>query len=164
MKETLISRLLEYVRDNNPDLLFALEAEDKLRMWLYSKVDSVESMWLQMEKEKQPSYQIEEICLNELTKELRPSRYNYIMNTLEQEYEQDFKLLQQTGLLQHEVVNMIGYCDTVFNDLKFSEENEDNRFIHYAIAGAVSEYLDSNRVSENVSNELQQPAETTGQY
>jgi Domain of unknown function (DUF1896) len=160
MKETLIGKLLEYIRDNNPDMLFALEAEDKLRLWLYSKVESVESLWLQMETDRQPAYIIEEACLNELTRELRPSRYNYIINLLENEFEQDYKLLQQSGLLQHEAVNMIGYCDSVFNDLKFSEENEDNRFIQYAICGAISEYLDSNRVNENVSNELQRSAET----
>lgn len=160
MKETLISKLLEYVRDNNPDLLFTLEAEDKLRLWLYSKVDSVEPLWKQMQADKQPAYIIEESCLGELTKELRPSRYNYILNLLEQEFEKDYQWLQQSDLLQHEVVNMISHCDAVFNDLKFSEANEDNRFIYYAIAGAVSKYLDSNRVSETVSNELQQSAET----
>ncbi len=160
MKEIIMGKLLEYIRDNNPDILFALEAEDKLRLWLYSKADSVQSLWQQMEREKQPAYSIEEACLNELTKELRPSRYNYTINILEQEFKQEYKLLQQSGLLQHEAVNMISYCDSVFNDLQFSEENEDNRFIRYAVCGAISEYLDSNRVNENVSNELQQSAET----
>jgi Domain of unknown function (DUF1896) len=160
MKEMLISKLLEYIRDNNPDILFALEAADKLRFWLNSKAESVEPLWQQMETDKQPAYIIEEACLNELTRELRPSRYNYIINLLEQEFEQDYKFLLQSGLLQHEAINMIGYCDSVFNDLKFSEETEDNRFIRYAICGAISEYLDGNRVNENVSNELQQSAET----
>ena len=160
MQEVLISKLLEYIRDNNPDILFVLEAEDKLRLWLYSKAESVESLWPQMEADKQPAYIIEEACLKELTRELRPSRYNYIINLLEQEFEQEYKVLQHLGLLQHEAVNMISYCDSVFNDLKFSEDNEDNRFIRYAICGAMSEYLDSNRVNENVSNELQQSAET----
>jgi hypothetical protein len=160
MKEILVSKLLEYVRDNNPELLFVLEAEDKLRLWLYSKAESVESIWQQMQADKQPVYVIEEACLIEITRELKLSRYNYITNLLEQDFEKDYQRLVQSGLLQHEVVNMIGYCDSIFNDLKFTEENEDNSFIHYAIAGAVSEYLDSNRVSENVSNELQQSAET----
>jgi len=160
MKEILIGKLLEYIRDNNPDILFALEAEDKLRLWLYSKADSVQPLWQQMETDKQPAYIIEETCLTELTRELRPSRYNYILNLLEQEFENDYTILAKSGVLQHEVVNMIGYCDSVFNDLKFSEENEDNHFIQYAICGAISEYLDSNRVNENVSNELQQSAET----
>ncbi|MBS1737544.1 MAG: hypothetical protein JSS98_13195 [Bacteroidetes bacterium] len=162
MKEILIGKLLEYIRENNPDMLFALEAEDKLRLWLYSKVESVETIWKQMEADKQPDYIIEETCINELTRELKPSRYNYILNILQEEFETNYYWLQQLGLLQHEVVNMVGYCNAVFNDLKFSEENEENRFIRYAICGAIGEYLESNRVSENVSNELQQSAETTG--
>jgi hypothetical protein len=55
---------------------------------------------------------------------------------------------------------MINYCNSIFDDLRFVEENEDNQFIRYAITGAVSEYLESNRVNETVSNELQQSAET----
>lgn len=160
MKEILIGKLLEYIRDNNPDILFALEAEDKLRVWLYDKVSAAGQLLKQLNNSKQPEYIIVETCLEEITKELRPSRYNYILNLLETEFETDYKLLFQSGLLQHEVVNMINYCNSTFDDLRFSEENEDNQFIRYAITGAVSEYLDSNRVNETVSNELQQSAET----
>lgn len=160
MKEILIGKLLEYIRDNNPDILFALEAEDKLRVWLYDKVSTAGSLIKQLKNSSQPEYIIVETCLEEITKELRPSRYNYILNILETEFGTDYNLLFQSGLLQHEVVNMINYCDSTFDDLRFAEENEDNQFIRYAITGAVSEYLESNRVSENVSNELQQSAET----
>ena len=160
MKEILIGRLLEYIRDNNPDILFALEAEDKLRVWLYETVSAAGPLIKQLNNSKQPEYIMVETCLQEITKELRPSRYNYILNLLETEFETDYKLLSQSGLLQHEVVNMISYCNSTFDDLVFSEENEDNQFLRYAITGAVSEYLDSNRVNENVSNELQQSAET----
>lgn len=160
MKEILIGKLLEYIRDNNPDILFSLEAEDKLRVWLYDKVSTAGSLIKQLKNSSQPEYIIVETCLEEITKELRPSRYNYILNILETEFETDYNLLFQAGLLQHEVVNMINYCNSTFDDLRFAEENEDNQFIRYAITGAVSEYLESNRVNETVSNELQQSAET----
>ena len=160
MKEILIAKLLEYIRDNNPDLLFALEAEDKLRSWLYDKVYSAESLIQQLRNDDQPDYIIEETCLNDITRDLRPSRYNYVLNILEKEFERDYQQLFQSGLLQHEVMNMISYCNSTFDDLRFVEENEDNQFISYAITGAVSEYLESNRVNETVRNELQQSAET----
>ncbi|RTL60093.1 MAG: hypothetical protein EKK37_04415 [Sphingobacteriales bacterium] len=162
MKEILISKLFDYIRDNNPDIVFALEAEDKLRYWLYDKISGVEGLIKDLKKSGQPDYIIEETCMDDMTKELRPSRYNYIINLLEHEFEKDYNQLIQSGLLQHEVVNMIGYCHSVFDDLKFSEETEGNRFTYYAIAGAISEYLESNRVNETVSNELQQSAETEG--
>jgi hypothetical protein len=159
MKEILIGKLLEYIRDNNPDILFDLEAKDKLRVWLYDKVSACEPLMKQLNN-KQPGYVIVETCLEEITKELRPSRYNYILNILETEFENDYKQLLQSGLLQHEVVNMISFCNSTFDDLVFAEENEDNQFIRYAITGTVSEYLESNRVNESVSNELQQSAKT----
>ena len=162
MKEILISKLFDYIRDNNPDILFALEAEDKLRYWLYDNVNNVGRLLNELKKSGQPGYMIEETCMEEMTKELRPSRYNYIINLLEQEFEKDYNKLVQSGLLQHEVVNMVGYCQSVFDDLKFSEVTEDNRFTYYAIAGAISEYLESDRVNENVSNGLQQSAEAEG--
>ena len=155
MKEILLGKLLEYIRDNNPDILFALEAEDKLRVWLYDKINAVESLMQQLKSSKQPEYVIQETCLD-----LRPSRYNYILNIVETEFEIAYKQLLQSGLLQHEIINMINYCNSTFDDLVFAEENEDNKFIRYAITGAVSEYLESNRVNEPVSNELQQSAET----
>lgn len=160
MKKILIGKLLEYIRDNNPDILFALEAEDNLRVWLYEKISAAGPFIKQLKNSSQPEYIIAETCLQEITKELRPSRYNYIIHILDEEFQKEYILLQQSGLLQHEVVNMISYCDSTFDDLVFTEENEDNQFIRNAITGAVSEYLESNRVNENVSNELQQSAET----
>ncbi|MBK8088819.1 MAG: hypothetical protein IPK31_13255 [Chitinophagaceae bacterium] len=157
MQEVIVSKLLEYIRDNNPDLLFELEAEDKLRVWLYEKADSVKTLFEQKETDRQPEYIIIEKCILEATVELRPSRYNYILNLLEQEFEINYTSLLNSGLLQHEVINMIGYCEPVFTDLNFSEENEDNQFIHYAITGMISEYLQSNSENEKVSNGLQQP-------
>lgn len=160
MKEILIGKLLEYIRDNNPDILFALEAEDKLRSWLYDKAYSAEPLIQQLKNDKQPDYIIQATCLDEMTRDLRPSRYSYILNILETEFERDYEPLLQSGLLQHEIINMISYCNSTFDDLRFAAENEDNQFIRYAITCAVSEYLESNRVHETVRDELQQSAET----
>lgn len=82
MKEILIGKLLEYIRDNNPDILFDLEAKDKLRVWLYDKVSTAGPLIKQLKNSSRPEYIIVETCLQEITKELRPSRYNYILNIL----------------------------------------------------------------------------------
>ncbi|MFM9910208.1 MAG: DUF1896 family protein [Chitinophagaceae bacterium] len=160
MQEILINKLLEYIRDNNPDILFALEAEATVTIWLSEKVSAVDTLIIQLKEQQQPDYEIEETCMDIITKDLRPSKYNYICNLLEEEFQQHYQQLLQTGLLQHEVINMIHHCQSTFDDLKFSEETEDNQFLRYAIIGAVSDYLNSE--NENVSNELQQPTKTAG--
>lgn len=160
MKELLMNKLFEYIRDNNPDILFELEASQGVTVWLSDKVENISLVIEQVSKQGLPEYEAEEICMAELTKDLRPSKYNYLLNLLEEEFSANYKQFLESGLLQHEVINMVTHCQPVFDDLVFSEENEDNQFLRYAIINAVSEYLNSK--SETVSHELQQSTETEG--
>ena len=159
MQEALINNLYQYIRTNNPDILLDLEETGSVTTYLSNKVSSVDYLYNQLSTEGKPAYIIEELCMNFLTQDLMPSRYNYIHNLLEAEFEIKYKELIESGLLLYEVSNMIKHCQSVFDDLNFSEENEDNRFLRYAITGVIKEYLE-NVVNEKVSNELQQSTET----
>ena len=162
MKKLLMNKLLEYIRANNPDILFELEAKRSLTIWLSEKVSVVNSLIQQLITQGLPEYEIEETCMDIITKDLRPSKYNYILNLLEAEFEVDYNRLLQSGLLQHEVINIVNHSLSVFNDLNFSDETEDDRFTQYAIIGMIGEYLESSSEKENVNNELQQSTETSG--
>ena len=161
MQGTLITNLYQYIRENNPDVLIELEESGGVTKYLSDKVSTVDSLLEQLTKENKPAYIIEELCMDFLTEDLKPSRYNYILGILESEFENKYNQFIESGLLSYEVCNMIKYCQTVFDDLNFSEENEDNRFLRYAITGVLIEYLNSvTSEIENVSNELQQSTET----
>ena len=164
MLDELRNKLLEYIRDNNPDVLFQLEQEAGLTQYLNQKLNDVTGLLDRLKKESKPGYLIETICLDQMTNELRPSKYNYICNILSEEFEKEFSQMVNAGLLQYEVINIVTYCLPIFEDLRFSEETADNRFTRYAIAGMISEYLESNSVKEKVSNGLQQSAKTQRQY
>ena len=159
MQGTLINNLYQYIRANNPDIFLDLEETGSVTTYLSNKVSSVDYLYNQLSTEGKPAYIVEELCMNFLTQDLKPSRYNYLRNLLETEFEIKYNQLIESGLLLYEVSNMIKYCQSVFDDLNFSEANEDNRFLRYAITGVLKEYLE-NVVSENVSDELQQSTET----
>jgi hypothetical protein len=161
MQGTFINILYRYIRANNPDILLELEEARNVTNYLSNKVNTVVPLYELLSKEGKPTYIIEELCMNFLTEDLRPSRYNYVLNILESDFEIRYNHLIETGLLIYEVSNMIKYCQSVFDDLNFSEENEDNRFLRYAITGVINEYLNTVK-SENASNELQQSAEAEG--
>ncbi len=163
MQEILLQKLQHYISQNNPDLLFELEQERKLTAYLTEKLNTVKALIAQRGK-GQPDFIIEETCMDILTHDLKPSRYNYIREILEEEFEKEFQLLCDTPLLQTEIINMIGYCKEVFDEISFTEANEDDTFLRYNIMGAMSEYLESNSVKENVGNELQQSAAFTPKY
>lgn len=163
MQEILLQKLQYYISENNPELLFQLEQERRLTEYLTDKVSTVNVLIAQSGK-GQPDYIIEETCMDILTQDLKPSRYNYIRGILEEEFEKEFQLLCNTPLLQTEIINLTGYCKQVFDEIGFTEANEDDTFLRYNIMGAISEYLESNSGKENVENELQQSAAFTPKY
>jgi hypothetical protein len=165
MKNMLISKLYSYVGENNPDLLLMLDERGETLQYLSDKVSSVNGLVRQLQNARKPPHEIEEICMGELTADLRPSRYHYICNLLAEEFEDRYGLLTESGLLRTEAINLVNYCRSAFDDLRFSPDNEDNRFTRYAITGLIREYLEQQQsVNETVSNGLQQPPKIAGQY
>lgn len=141
MQEILIRKLHDYTRDNNPDLLLTLQEKNRVTDYLHENVASVDSLINQLLAENKPPSVIEELCMEELTRQFKPSRFNYLKALLEEEFANDFEVLQDSGILTTEIINMIATCNPVFDELKFSTENEDDHYLRYAVMGAMHEYL-----------------------
>src|SRR5665213_3003788 len=113
MKEILIKKLHEYIRENNPDLLLQLEEDRKVTEYLSNKISIVDALLNQQDKE-QSAYIIEEVCMDILTEDLRPSKFNYICAILEEEFYTTYQQLHKSGTFQFEVTNLIKYCQPFF--------------------------------------------------
>ncbi len=141
MQEILVKRLHDYIRDNNPDLLLILLEENRLTDYLQENVLSLHEFTRQLLSENNSPSVVEELCMAELTRVLLPSRFNYLQTLLEEDFPHAYDRLEQDGILTTELINMIAACDPVFDELKFSTDNEDIRYLRYAITGAIHEYL-----------------------
>ena len=155
MQQTLMNKLHKYIKENNPDLLFQLEEDRKVTEYLADKINTVSALIKQMDT-GEPAYIIEDACMDVFTQDLRPSKFNYISNLLQEEFESTYNQIQESGTLKFEVINLINQYQSVFDDLNFSEENEDNQFLRYAIIGTISGYLEGvTSENENVKDGLQ---------
>jgi hypothetical protein len=143
MQQVLIEKLHQYIVNNNIDLLIALQQESKVSAYLKDKVDSVTPLMDELLSESTPTYIIQERCMDELTKDLRPSKFNYLSSILEEEFESDYNWLKESGILTYEVVNLINACTPVFETLGFTEASENDKGLRYAITGAVKEYFET---------------------
>ena len=141
MKEILIHKLYQYIRENNPDLLLQLEEDGKVTEYLSDKISTVDALLHETDKE-QRAYIIEEACMDILTQDLRPSKFNYISAILEEEFDTSYQQLQKSGTLQFEVINLVKYCQPFFDALGFTDEDEDNRNLRHVVVGRISEYLE----------------------
>ncbi|WP_426582633.1 hypothetical protein [Mucilaginibacter sp. R-33] len=141
MKTQLIRQLHDYLLHNHTDLLIALQEEYRLEHYLKQKVDSITDLLAQLQEEQRPAYVTEALCLEELTRDLRPSRFNYMRELLEAEFEPDYRRMLQSGILTYELINLIGACEPIFEVFAFGEETEDSRQLRHAVMGMISEYL-----------------------
>ena len=143
MKDMLKEKLWTYIVHNNPDLMLNLQQDFSVTHYLEEKMNGIQPLTSQLLAENKPGYIIEELCMAELTKDLRPSKFNFICDILEEEYEQDFQRIKESGLLIYEIVNLISESETVFETLGFTEINEQDQMLLYAIAGTIRQYMES---------------------
>ncbi len=143
MQEQLTNKLHAYLVNNHLDLLISLQEDHRLNSYLKTKVASVQELCDTLTAEKRPNYVIEALCLEDLTRDLRPSRFNYVKNLIEEEFEAEYEKMRENGILTYEVINLIGACEPVFEVFGFSEDSEDNKELRYAVMGMIAEYTGS---------------------
>lgn len=141
MKQIITEKLWNYIVQNNPDLMIILREEQSVFKYLENKVLTVLPMIADLQKQATPDYLIQEVCMEELTRELRPSKFHYIREIMEAEFEDSFSVMIETGVSTFEIINLMMTCRDIFENFNFSEESEDDRFLRYAVIGEVSAYL-----------------------
>ena len=141
MEDLLKEKLWLYITHDNPDLMFTLQEEYGVLEYLNEKVNSVKSILEDLLSEGTPGYIIEEICLNILTEDLKPSRFTYIQSLLWEEFEKTYTAFQESGILTYEVINLMESCKPVFETLGFTKENEEDPSLRNALIGQIGNYL-----------------------
>lgn len=141
MEDILKEKLWFYIIHNNPDLMFTLQEEYSVTDYLNKKVNGVKSIMEDMLSEGTPQYIIEEICLNVLTEDLKPSRFIYIRSLLAEEFEKTYTTFHKSGILTYEVINLMESCREVFETIGFTNENEEDPTLRNALIGQIADYL-----------------------
>ncbi|MXN91159.1 hypothetical protein GR160_07935 [Flavobacterium sp. Sd200] len=141
MVEKLKEKLWAFIVHNNPDVMLNLQKDYSVTHYLDEKVNGILPMVDKLLAEDKPNYIIEELALNELTADLKPSKFLYIRSVLEEEFPDDFKRLSELGVLTSEVVNLIAACMDDFEAFDFSEETYDDRHLRYAVITRVHDHL-----------------------
>ncbi len=140
MKTILKDKLWAYIVAHNPDLMLTLQEEFSVTRYLTEKVNDIMPMAETLVSERRPQYIIEEMCLQEMTAELRPSKYLFIREIVEQEFSEQYEALRDSGTLTYEIVNLINECSPLFAELGF-RENGENSSLRYAVISQVDDYL-----------------------
>ena len=142
MEPQLKESLHQYLAISNSDLLIHLQEKSRLNDYLEEKVASVTPLMDQLLEEDTPVYIVEERCMHALTFDLQPSTFSFLKTILEEEFEAEHEKMKKHGLLTTEVINMAAAYDSVFQTFGLTSGNEQDRYLRYAITGAIRQYLD----------------------
>lgn len=141
MEELLKEKLWFYIIHNNPDLMFTLQEDYSVLDYLNEKINGIKSILDDMLSDGTPQYIIEEICLNVLTEDLKPSRFLYIRSLLSEEFVKTYAGFQESGILTYEVINLMESCKPIFETIGFTKENEEDSTLRNALIGQIADYL-----------------------
>ncbi len=86
------------------------------------KVQALDDLPQKLLAEGKPAYIVEEPCMAELTNEFRPSRYNYLLSVLEDDFQTEYSQWQQSGILTYEIINLLQSCNAVFDFFSFRKK------------------------------------------
>lgn len=148
MYEILKHKLYKYTCENNPDILALLQSDKELTDYWQNKLDSNDSLLNNLIDRKTPTYNIEEECLSSMSVDLRPSKYNYIEQLIEEEFETAYRYFEQDENLTYEIINIINLAVPVFETFSFNEGNENDRSLRYEVISMIREYLEINSEKE----------------
>lgn len=143
MYQQLKEKLWAYIVQNNPDLMFDLQEEYKVTQYLEEKVSAIMPKALKHLEDGKTGHAIHELCLNEMTAELKPSRYHYVRKMLAREFPKDYERLRESGLLTYETVNLVAFCKDTFDGHAFSEQTLKSKPLHDSIEIKISHYLNN---------------------
>jgi hypothetical protein len=140
MEQLLAKRLYEFILLNNPDLLIR-ENEKGINQIISDKIKNVVPVLENLLVQNCPAYIIEELCMDQMTEDLKPSKYHYIARVLEEEFPDRYSSMREAGILTYEIAGIIDHCDSVFDHFQFSRFTEEDRKLYYVVTGAIGSYF-----------------------
>jgi hypothetical protein len=148
MQELLKIKLQDYLRQNRPDLLIALQQDGNTGIYLDDKMESLDGLPERLLNEGRPPYIIIDLCMSALTANLGDSRFQYLAELLDTDFLPMADNLRIDCLLTYEIINLLEECEPVFADMGF---NQEGLMLRYALIGTIQEYAERNWNTQNLT-------------
>ncbi|TDQ73813.1 hypothetical protein [Sphingobacterium yanglingense] len=141
MYQKLKESLWAFIVVNNPDLMFRLQDEYSVVTYLEEKVSKVMPTALKLLETDKPSHAIIELCLNEMTADLKPSRYQYILGLLQSYFSNRHKELAELGTLTYVAVRLVDHCQEVLDKFPFCEKSKESDELSVQMQCMIGDFL-----------------------
>lgn len=141
MEQAILNEFIKNLIKSYPDLLLEVQENGQVEPFIQGKLEAIQPIIQSLKEAGQPIYIIEQLALDHLMGTVGPSRYDYIMDVLEVDFVQLYSEMQRSGVFAYEAIGILLKVTHVFDEFAFTEANKDDRFLRYAILGAIQEFI-----------------------
>ena len=141
MEQRLKGCLLSYMIQNSPELLMALQEDQKVSEYIDQKITLIGPLMDKLIREEIAPREVEKACLKALTDDLKPSRFHFIARMLEKEFPHYYQRLAEAGTLTLEITNIISTTIELFDTFEFTEQSDKDTAFLYALKNAIFHYF-----------------------
>lgn len=138
MQEILHIKFRHYLAAHYPDMLLSLGGEGSAEVFIREQVESISGIVDAMLAGETPAYEVEVTCMDILLSAFPPSRYDYVLDILEEDFKEKLSELEQLGITLYEICNIIGACNGLLEN--FDDEDEQLRD---AVKEAIANYFNN---------------------
>lgn len=143
MKEVLAKKLHQHLVENYPDLLLELQQDNMVTEYLNDRIVSLGGLPDELLASGQPAYQVEETCMDQLKRDLGPSKFNFLCSVLMESFDDLHGKWVDGGILVYEVVNLIQECNPLFEEQPLTDGLEEDPAFREVVSGKIREYCAS---------------------
>lgn len=141
METALKEKLWTYISIHAPELMYQLQEEYRVTSYLDQKIATVLPEAMYLHSQGMDLISVYEICMERLTEDLKPSKFLYVKRILEDEFPIAYDALQQSYMLNYEVLNILECCADLFDRFGFGGLQENKKVLKYSIMGEIHQYL-----------------------
>ena len=146
MEAVLLERFSAYVVDHHPELVMKSPVEYPLSQWVRERMTAVLPTLKFLQDKGAPVHVVIATCMEELTRDLRPSKADYLSEVLAKEFPREQRTMVQARTLTYNVVELIRHCDEVLQNFGFRESNVGSTLLRHAVIAEVAEYLNDLKI------------------
>ncbi|MGN6437284.1 MAG: DUF1896 family protein [Agriterribacter sp.] len=143
MEQAILNEFIKVLIKSYPDLLLEVQESGQVNAFIQGKLEAIQPVVESLRNAGQPKYIIEELALDHLISTVGPSRFDYILQVLEEDFAELYSDMQGSGVFTYEAIGILLKVAHVFDELAFNEGNKDDRLLRYAIIGAIQEFINT---------------------
>ncbi|NLU94856.1 DUF1896 family protein [Chitinophaga sp. Ak27] len=141
MEKLLKEALQRYVAEYYPDMVQQFTADVPLSTYLEDRVTLVRPLMDELIAQGETAQQIVDACMQQIIKDLPPSKYQYLLMVLQEEFPDDYKNFKTAGVLRYKMIQLIGHCQQAFEDFDFDTQVPPDHRLEHRVIGEIAGYL-----------------------